>query len=764
MIEIGKKINGRYKIIGNIGSGGMANVYLAQDLILDREVAVKVLRFDFQNDQAAIRRFQREALASTELVHPNIVSVYDVGEEDGMQYLVMEYVKGMDLKRYIQTHYPIPYLTVVEIMQQILSAISLAHQHRIIHRDLKPQNILINEDGVVKIADFGIAIALSETSITQTNTMLGSVHYLSPEQARGSMATNQSDIYAIGIILYEMLCGKVPFDGESAVTIALKHFQEEIPSVRIYDPNVPQSLENIVLHATAKDPADRYKNADEMYDDLSTALQPNRLNEPRWQPHSMLDETRQLTPISGDTGTYTSDGATTVGQLTGKIPTVVASSSIGNTQPLSPVPPTENATGDEPKKKRRKWWLIPLLLVILAGGGLAYAVFGGGSGEITIPDVENLTEADARSKLTEAGLKVADKSMELSSDTIETGRIVKTDPAGGDSVKKSAEVTLYVSIGAKKMTMADYTGETKEDAVEKLKQVGFKESAISFKEEYSDEVKAGKVIDQDPAADSEVSPKDDTVELTISLGVKPIIMPDFIGLSEDRVVADLTSNGVRSEDIDVQYEYDDNINKGGVIRHTPSKGQEVIPGQTKVTLVVSNGSSRLTLENLAGLSETEADNKLKQLQLEAVTGNAEYSDTVAEGKVIRTEPSAGSPVNIGDKVSLILSKGKEPEPEEESFTVKYTASFTGNSTQQTDTSSGGETSTAATQDITIWLKDKEHDKEEVANFTVTEGGREQTGSFTVTIKKGESATVYYQRADGKEGSQKVSGETTIAVP
>ncbi|TXX26211.1 serine/threonine protein kinase, partial [Escherichia coli] len=173
MIEIGKKLNGRYKIIGNIGSGGMANVFLAHDLILDREVAVKVLRFDFQNDKNAIRRFQREALAATELVHPNIVTVYDVGEEDGMQFLVMEYVKGMDLKRYIQTHYPVPYLQIVDIVQQILSAVALAHQHRIIHRDLKTQNILINEEGVVKITDFGIAIALSETSITQPNSMLG---------------------------------------------------------------------------------------------------------------------------------------------------------------------------------------------------------------------------------------------------------------------------------------------------------------------------------------------------------------------------------------------------------------------------------------------------------------------------------------------------------------------------------------------------------------------------------------------------------------
>ncbi|EQC78880.1 Serine/threonine protein kinase PrkC,regulatorof stationary phase [Enterococcus sp. HSIEG1] len=430
MIEIGKKLNGRYKIIGNIGSGGMANVFLAHDLILDREVAVKVLRFDFQNDKNAIRRFQREALAATELVHPNIVTVYDVGEEDGMQFLVMEYVKGMDLKRYIQTHYPVPYLQIVDIVQQILSAVALAHQHRIIHRDLKPQNILINEEGVVKITDFGIAIALSETSITQTNSMLGSVHYLSPEQARGSMATNQSDIYAIGIILYEMLTGKVPFDGESAVTIALKHFQDEIPSIRIYDKNVPQSLENVVLKATAKEQADRYKTADEMREDLSTALSPERLNEPRWEPHALNDETRALTPITDE---------------------MIAE------QPAEPavtepeVEETADQKQEKPKKKRKKWWLILPILVIAAllviGG---YFVFGGGRGDVEIPKVSGDTETVAREKLEAAGLKVADETEEIADDEIEEGNVVKTDPQEGTEVKKIARSLCISAQGLKK--------------------------------------------------------------------------------------------------------------------------------------------------------------------------------------------------------------------------------------------------------------------------------------------------------------------------
>ena len=252
MVEIGDKINERYRVIRSIGSGGMANVYLGYDLILDREVAVKVLRFDFLDDETAIRRFRREALAASELVHPNIVGIYDVGQEDNRQYLIMEYVKGTDLKKYIKANYPLPLEQVITIMQQVLSAIGLAHEHRIIHRDLKPQNILMDEDGNVKIADFGIAIALSETSLTQTNTLLGSVHYLSPEQARGSMATRQSDIYALGIILYELLMGKVPFEGESAVSIALKHFQSDMPSVREQHPEIPQSLENVILKQQLK--------------------------------------------------------------------------------------------------------------------------------------------------------------------------------------------------------------------------------------------------------------------------------------------------------------------------------------------------------------------------------------------------------------------------------------------------------------------------------------------------------------------------------
>lgn len=430
MIEIGKLVNGRYKVIANIGSGGMANVFLAHDLILDRDVAIKILRFDFQNDQTAIRRFQREALAATEMVHPNIVGVYDVDEESGMQYLVMEYVKGMDLKRYIQMHQHIPYGKIVDIMEQILSAVSLAHAHGIIHRDLKPQNILMDQAGVVKIADFGIAIALSETSLTQTNSMLGSVHYLSPEQARGSVATKQSDIYALGIILYEMITGSVPFDGESAVTIALKHFQDEMPSVKGFDPEVPQALENIVMHATAKEPADRYKTAEEMAADLSTALTSGRANELPWQPTVMLDETKVLTPIQPE--------------------------DMQTEKPKEEQPAPEEKS--KKKKGKKRFIIIFLLLMLGIGGVVGYLLTS--SAEISIPQVENMTEAEARTALKNANLTVDSKTSEVPSDTIKKGHVVKTSPEAGTMIKKSRSVRLFISSGTKKVTIKSYKGQT----------------------------------------------------------------------------------------------------------------------------------------------------------------------------------------------------------------------------------------------------------------------------------------------------------------
>lgn len=643
MIEIGKKLNGRYQIIGNIGSGGMANVFLAHDLILDRDVAVKVLRFDFQNDQAAIRRFQREALAATELVHPNIVSVYDVGEEDGLQYLVMEYVKGMDLKRYIQTRFPIPYSTVVDIMEQILSAVAMAHDHRIIHRDLKPQNILIDENGTVKITDFGIAIALSETSITQTNTMLGSVHYLSPEQARGSMATNQSDIYAVGIILYEMLTGNVPFDGESAVTIALKHFQEEVPSVKAFDPGIPQSLENVVRHATAKDPADRYKTANEMAEDLYTALSANRLNEPAWQPTALLDETRVLTPITDETA-------------------MPAAFEKMETPEEEAAEATDEANNPEKKKRSKKRSIIVIALLVIAllvGGGLFWA--GRGNSEVAVPDVSDRTESDARQMLKDAGLTVDDKNKEIPDDKIAEGRVVKTDPEAKSTVKKGRDVVLYVSSGSKKIKMDDYSGENSEDAIDELTKLGFPESSIKIEKEYSSTVSENKVISQSPKSGKEVDPKSDTVTLTVSEGPETIILSSYAGYSYNGAVNALMSLGIKETQINRVDQASDTVEVDSVISQDPAPGASFDPVNGSITLYVSKGTDKITLSDYKGISYEDAvtrliANGIKESQIVRVD---EESDLVDSGNVISQEPGAGAAVSPSDKVTLHVSKGSD---------------------------------------------------------------------------------------------------------
>lgn len=732
--EIGKKFNGRYLILGNIGSGGMANVFLARDLILDREVAIKVLRYDFLNDQSAIRRFQREMLASTELVHPNIVTVYDAGQEGETQFLVMEYVKGMDLKRYIQTQYPIPYDRIVDIMQQILSAVTLAHQHRIIHRDLKPQNILIDESGTVKITDFGIAVALSETSITQTNSMLGSVHYLSPEQARGSMATNQSDIYAIGIILYEMLTGKVPFDGESAVTIALKHFQEEIPSVRLYDRHVPQSLENVVLKATAKDPIDRYQSAEEMSADLATALDPSRLNEPAWHPANHVEETKVLP------------------NLTEQMPTVAPVEEIV-TKPEkeaeeNPVPSKKKAKDQKPKNKKKLLFLGIAAVLVIGIATIAFSVLGGGKNEISVPDVSNLSESAARSKLQEAGLKAAGQTEEITSDKIPEGKVVKTNPEAKAIVQKGREVVLYISTGGRKIKMKDYTDMEYNEAVEALVKLDFKESKIKKKEEYSDTVEKGKIISQTPEANSEVTPDKTSVKFVVSKGAKPIKISDYVGMTINEALLDLANNGINESQVK-QTQQESDKEAGTILSQTPSAGSSVTPGNTMINFVVSSGPNEVSVPDFTGMSKSEVQSAAKEAGL-TVNFEEDYDTQVPAGQVIRSNPSAGEKVKKNSSVTVTLSKGSNLS----NFTVDVVANFTGD-----ENDNNGQT-------ITIWLKDASTGdvRKQVQSFIVDASSNYKRVSVDVSVAQGGSATIYAQRDNGKEVSMVVSKATTIQVP
>lgn len=568
-METGKKLSGRYRIIRSIGSGGMANVYLAHDLILDREVAVKVLRLDFRNDEDTIRRFKREALSATELVHPNIVGIYDVGEENDMQYIVMEYIKGMDLKDYIKNQFPIPYRKVLDIMGQILSAVDYAHQNHLIHRDLKPQNILMDENGVVKITDFGIAVAVSQSSITQTNTLLGSVHYLSPEQARGSMATNQSDIYSLGIILYELLTGHVPFDGESAVSVALKHFQENVPSVKKFDSRIPQPLENVVLKATAKEAADRYETVNQMAADLETSMLPARADEPPFEPVSMIEDTKVITPIS--------TSAEPVSEDTMVVPVVET-----ETETNEP----ENEKKKKPKKKKKRnfiWIILAILFFVIVGAATtAYLLM---PKDVTIPDVANLTVQEAEEQLNVVNLTL-DEVIEEPNEEIEEGLVIRSNPNVGNSVKENTQVDLYVSSGKATVDFKDYAGEDYQEVKAELTEQGF---TVKSKEENSETVPEGAIISQDVNEDEEVVPSETTVTFTVSSGREGFEMIDLNGYSQNGV-----ENFAEQRELNLQIteEYSDEIPAGSVISQDIEPGTMVYGGDS-LNVVISLGQEEV---------------------------------------------------------------------------------------------------------------------------------------------------------------------------
>ncbi len=449
MIMKGQKINDRYQIIKTIGEGGMANVYLAYDTILDRNVAVKVLRGDLATDEKFVRRFQREALSASSLSHPNIVEVYDVGEDNGSYYIVMEYIEGKHLKQLLKKRGSLTLTEVVDIMLQVTDGMSAAHDSYIIHRDIKPQNIMILENGLIKITDFGIAMALNSTQLTQTNSVMGSVHYLPPEQASGKGATIQSDVYSMGILMYELLTGTLPFRGDNAVEIALKHIKEPFPSVREKVNNIPQSIENIIMRATAKNVKNRYTDAKEMHDDLKTALTDARAGEPKYvfkypedeiegkkrQEKTKVDEEKKTqAPVKKEEKTKKTENEVKATQIMEK----------------------------NMKKKENRFLLI--LAIIFTGliviiTTLVFLIPQLTKvKEIEVPDVTNMSVVDAENALKDAGFVIADENKELPSGEVASGNIVRTSPQAGSTRKKGAEVVLYVSTGENAYVVENLAG------------------------------------------------------------------------------------------------------------------------------------------------------------------------------------------------------------------------------------------------------------------------------------------------------------------
>jgi eukaryotic-like serine/threonine-protein kinase len=566
---IGKRISGRYKIMDMIGGGGMANVYLAHDMILDRDVAVKMLRLDFANDDEFIRRFHREAQSATSLAHPNIVSIYDVGEEDGLYYIVMEYVDGQTLKQYIQQHAPVPVQEALGIMQQLTSAISHAHHNHIVHRDIKPHNILVDSNGTVKITDFGIAMALSATSITQTNSVLGSVHYLSPEQARGGMANKKSDIYSIGIVMFELLTGRLPFSGESAVSIALKHLQSETPSLKRWNPQIPQSVENIVLKATAKDPFHRYDDVDEMEDDLRTALDASRLNEGKFVIPEDDEATKAIPIITNDRPFHNMDE------------TIVRKE-----QPES----SDQSSQQKPVKKKSKKWpiILILLFILIAAAGIVAVTMGPdlfGPKEVAVPDVSGMELEEAVAELMSAGFIIGDQK-EISDEEIEEGSIIRTNPKAGKMMKEGNEIDLYISSGKEEMELSDYRDRMYDDVFRLLEGKNFKDVK---KTEKHDDSEPGTILDQYPADGTSVIPEETVLEFTVSVGPELITLQDLSGYNEKALQDYKNSSGLA---IETKEEFHDTVPEGVVISQEPAPGTKLKKG-SNVTVVISKGQEKL---------------------------------------------------------------------------------------------------------------------------------------------------------------------------
>ena len=577
MIQIGKIFAGRYRILKQIGRGGMADVYLAKDLILDgEEVAVKVLRTNYQTDPIAVARFQREARAMADLDHPHIVRITDIGEEEGQQYLAMEYVAGLDLKRYIKEHHPLSNEEAIRIMGQILLAMRLAHTHGIVHRDLKPQNILLTPDGNAKVTDFGIAVAFAETSLTQTNSMLGSVHYLSPEQARGSKATVQSDIYAMGIIFYEMLTGHIPYDGDSAVTIALQHFQKPLPSVIDENPSVPQALENVVIKATAKKLTDRYQSVAEMYVDLSSSLSHNRRNEPKLVFNDTTKaDTKTLPKVSQSTLT-----------------------SIPKVQTQSPKPqaakPSQQVSEDnyasKPVKKRkfRVRYMILLASIVLVAASLIW-ILSRTPATIAIPDVAGQTVAEAKETLKKANFEIGEEKSEAS-EKVEEGRIIRTDPDAGTGRKEGSKINLVVSSGKQSFQLSNYIGRKSTDVIAELKQKKVPENLIKIEEEESSESEAGTVLRQSPAAGTTYDlSKASTITLTVAKKVTSVAMPSYTGSSLEFTKNNLVQIvGIKEANIEVVEvsTAPDGTAEGTVVEQSPKAGEKVDLTKTRVKISI----------------------------------------------------------------------------------------------------------------------------------------------------------------------------------
>jgi eukaryotic-like serine/threonine-protein kinase len=623
--------DGRYRIVRKLGSGGMANVYLAEDEELGRRVAIKILNDRYANDEAFIERFRREAKSAASLSHPNIVSIYDRGEAEGTYYIAMEVIEGRSLKELLLTRGPLPITDAIHYARQMLEALRFAHRHGIIHRDIKPHNTLIGEQGL-KVTDFGIA-RYGPSQMTEAGSIMGTAQYLSPEQARGAPVTASSDLYSVGIVLYEMLTGRVPFTGDSAIEIAMKHLNDWPKPPSKLRPEIPEDIDHIVLRALAKAPEDRYQSAEEFIEDLERVEAGLPVSAETSDAATAL---LTVAPMGGTTEVLPEDVTRVAGPRT---------SAPARRPPYPPAYPRY----EEPPPKRRRFgpWLLVLALLAAAAlaGWYVYTQIQDQleSSTVTVPLVEGLREANARAQIEEAGLVA--NVIEGPDAEVEAGFVARQEPKGGTDVAEGTEVTLFVSTGPRKTIVPDVVGMDYDEAIRVLQEAGLdweRHEVFSSK-------RPGRVVDQEPAAEEEVV-EGTVVTLDVSKGAKQITVPDVLDQTEASARSELADKGFKVQAFSAP---SDETPEGVVISQTPAPGEKAAKGST-VQIVISTGPDSVTVPNVEGQDQNSATEELEDAGFEVQVEEQTVDDPLQDGIVLDQDPEPQSQAPPGSIVTITV--------------------------------------------------------------------------------------------------------------
>jgi beta-lactam-binding protein with PASTA domain/predicted Ser/Thr protein kinase len=605
----GVVVDSRYRLLSRLGSGGMAEVWAAEDTELGRQIALKLLHGRLAADDDFVERFRREASAAAGLQHPNVVSVYDRGESQGTYYIAMEYLRGPSLKDLVRRG-PLEPRYAVELVVQVLRAARFAHRRGIVHRDLKPHNVMLDDEGRVKVTDFGIARA-GASDMTETGLIMGTAQYLSPEQAQGHAVTERSDLYSIGVMLFELLTGRVPFEGESPVTIALRHVSEPPPAPSQLNPAVPPALDAVVLRALAKDPRDRFADADEFIAALTAAV-------------TAPQDVTQVTRIAA-AASYVPASA--------------------------PAPDYADPEPEEERSRSWPWWLAAALVLAAVGLG-AYVLLQ--EDRTPVPDVVG-READVASRMLQrAGLRVEQRN--VASEDVRRGRVADQDPDSGQEVAEDSVVMLSVSTGPPRVAVPDVTGITGDEAQAVLRDAGFR---TRVERRYSDTVAEGEVISTDPPGGRRAT-KGSQVTLVVSRGTQPVQVPDVTALDREGARAALEVQGLRPV---FSSQETDEEEPGQVLEQQPAPGSEVAPG-AEVAVVVAEAPPEVDVPDVVDLREDEASSQLENADLRVRRRRVETDRLEEDGVVLEQDPAPGGTLPPGSLVTIVVGRFVAAPPEE----------------------------------------------------------------------------------------------------